>query len=101
MTALETLSIKYLFEHAPETLVFFVALFTVFLYVAIRVNGLISKANADREQYAARVAVLEKQQNKTIALICKCPRVSKKNGMWLQNPAKNGGEPPDELEVDE
>ena len=97
MTALETLSIKYLFEHAPETLVFFVALFTVFLYVAIRVNGLISKANADREQYAARVAVLEKQQHKCEQLFEACPCITKCNATWLQDKGRNGGQPPERV----
>ena len=98
MTPLEALSIKYLFEHAPETLVFFAALSIVFIYVSFKVNTLINKANADREAYASRVTVLEKQLWKTITLICKCPKITKANGMWLQNPAKNGGEPPDEIE---
>ena len=94
---LETLSLKYLFENAPEVLVFIVALCSVFLYVALRVNAVISKAQADREMFINRIDDLEKQQRKNEQLLSAAPCISKNNGLWLQDPKRNGGQPPEPI----
>lgn len=96
--AIQKFTLDWFMQKCPPDLAAVVILTGLLLWLALRINRVISHAYDQEAQQTARLDVLEKQLGKTIALICRCPRVSKKNGMWLQNPAKNGGEPPDEIE---
>ncbi|HPT47920.1 MAG TPA: hypothetical protein PLM07_18730 [Candidatus Rifleibacterium sp.] len=90
---IEKWSIEYLISCLSPELVPLVV-------VALLVSWLTFKANryfsAAMEQ-AERLNVIEKQQHKVQQLLSAATCVSKNNGLWLQDPSRNGGQPPEPM----
>jgi predicted ABC-type exoprotein transport system permease subunit len=84
LKSLSELVIKQAAENGGLVLLILGAIIALAVFIVIRINKAISK---DKKQ--------EKQQHKIIQLFTACPCVSKKNATWLQDPARNGGQPPE------
>lgn len=96
-SVLEKFTWSYITENCPPGFLAGLILFMLTIWLVLRINKVITHAADSQAEQSERMRIFEKQQKKIIATICKCPRISKANGMWLQNSEKNGGDPPDEI----
>jgi hypothetical protein len=86
LKALSEFVINQTIENGGTVFLIIAAIIVIAVFIVIRVNKAISK---DKKQ--------EKQQKKIIQLVSACPCISKNNATWLQDPARNGGQPPERV----
>jgi len=85
--------IAWAVENCPPQLVAVIVLVTLTALLTWRVNVVVSKALSQEQEQSKKIQALEKQQHKLIQLISSAPCVTKNNGLWLQDPGRNGGQP--------
>lgn len=91
--SLENWSVKYLLEHCPPELLAIIAITCLVSWLTLRLNKYISGGIGLQE----RLTVVEKQQRKIEQLLESCPCICKANATWLQDKARNGGQPPEKI----
>lgn len=97
MALLEKFSSEWLLKNISPELAALTAVLFIVGWLAIRISRVINQAHAQEAEQTARIMLLEKQERKLIQLISACPCVSKSNATWLQDQARNGGQPPEKI----
>jgi hypothetical protein len=97
LAALEKLSIGWLVENCPPSLLIVIVVAILAGWLSLRVNRLITEALSQESSQTSRIAATEKQQRKAEQLISACPCISKHNATWLQDKSRNGGELPEKI----
>lgn len=88
---IEKWSIEYLISCISPELVPLVVVALLVMWLTLKANRYF---NAAMDQ-AERLNIVEKQQHKIQQLLSAAACVSKNNGLWLQDPGRNGGQPPE------
>ena len=92
-SALEKWSIQYLIDNCPPELIALSVVAILVAWLTYRVNKWLSGGINTQE----RLDTVEKQQHKCEQLFEACPCITKCNATWLQDKARNGGQPPERV----
>lgn len=92
-SALEKWSIQYLIDNCPPELIALSVVSILVAWLTYRVNKWLSGGINTQE----RLDTVEKQQHKCEQLFEACPCITKCNATWLQDKARNGGQPPERV----
>jgi len=99
--------VAWAIEHCPDQVAPLLAVlifFSLALGITYKIHKLVNtallrdqKRTEEIESLKAKLAEDEKQQHKLLILITCAPCISKVNGVWLQDPSRNGGQPPEPI----
>ena len=96
---------KWAGENLPPELIAILVFLGIAVMITWKISSLVAATTAAYEKHEARFKAVEerqekdrKQRHKLEQLISAAPCISKVNGLWLQDEARNGGQPPEAIQ---
>jgi len=97
MPSIEKLSLQMIVDNCTPNLIGAVIVFLLTVWLILKINKLVGSVQSIIEVLVSSVHTLEKQQRKGEQIITALPCVQKANATWLQDPQRNGGQPPEKI----